>query len=176
MNHLPCHLLVLPYLLATFVTLGCAQQPVAKPLPAAITVASTDTLAQQSKRIVELMATGDYAGAIAAIEASPASEAEKKSATGRLILDGAVDPGAKTRPGFTVDEGLSRLESAAQLGSDPGISDLLGFFTVGLSNRGENVQLVPSAELANCWKAAQSQAAMVNDCIAMRKRLQLPKR
>ena len=136
---------------------------------------SDAALATQSTKIATLLASGDYAAAIAAINASAAPEADRLSASGRLILDGLIDPAAKNKLGFSVDDGLSRLERAAVLGNEPSVSDLVGFFTLGLNYRGEKVVFSPSPELASCWQAVGKSTKRANDCVALRKTLGAPK-
>jgi hypothetical protein len=140
------------------------------------TAAGADAaLEAQSTKIASLLAAGDYAAAISGIETSGASEIDKLSASGRLILDGLVDPAAKTKPNFSVDEGLSRLERAAILGHEPSVSDLVGFFTLGLSFRGEKRVFPPSPALAACWQAVQKSTKSAADCVTLRKTLGAPK-
>jgi hypothetical protein len=175
----------LAVLLSIVLLVACNQhsieiKPVANAKDAAattmiVTAPNPLALADESKNIATLLSSGDYVGAIAAIEKSAASEPEKLSATGRLMLDGAVDPNAKTRPNASIDDGLSRLERAAKLGHEPSVSDLVGVFTVGVNYRGERVLLPPVAELANCWQAVQKQSKTIGDCIALRKQLGIPK-
>jgi hypothetical protein len=178
------HLLSLRAMKITFGVLSCVVGACTKPateakLPAVVSpplVASSDTaIAAQSSNIASLLANGDYVGAIAAIEASSAPEVEKLSATGRLILDGLIDPAAKTKPSFSVDDGLSRLENAAKMGHEPSVSDLVGFFTVGLNYRGERVLFPPFPALASCWQAVQKSTKLASDCAVLRKSLGAPK-
>lgn len=166
-------------LLSSCIVVACTKPATeAKPSAAASPPASASAdamLAAQSTKIATLLAGGDYDGAIAAIDASNASAVDKLAASGRLILDGLIDPATKSKPTFSVDDGLTRLESAAKLGHEPSVADLVGFFTLGLSYCGEKVIFPPSPALATCWQAVQKSTEPASDCAALRKTLGAPK-
>ena len=139
--------------------------PAVQPTP---TVASADDIAAH-------LSAGDYAGAIAAIESSTTSDAEKLATTGRLTLDGLVDPQAKTKPTQSLAEGISRIERAAITGSGTAIADLVGVFSVGVNFRGQNAILPPVKELAACWQAVQESGKGADECVSLRAKLGVAK-
>jgi hypothetical protein len=125
--------------------------------------------------VASLLAQGDYGAVLEVIDKAKISEAEKLGTSGRIILDGLIDPNAKTRPKFSVEEGLSRMEKAVTLGRDTSISDLAALFTNGLGYRDEKKLFAAVPELASCWNEVKSKAKSADVCIALRKSLGVPK-
>jgi hypothetical protein len=136
---------------------------------------ATSAMTNGAKDIPNLLAQGDYNAVLDEIDKAKITDAEKLGTSGRIILDGLVDPKAKTRPKFTIDEGLSRMEKAALLGRETSVNDLAAVFTTGVGFRDEKKLLLPAPELADCWNGVKSKAKTSDTCIALRKSLGVPK-
>ena len=167
------HLKNLTPLIAVFVLTACSS--FVAPAQLSALAAPPPQSTPSNSDIMALLAMGDYAGAIAAIEASSAREDEKLATTGRLALDGLVDPQAKTRPQLSIEEGIDRLERAALVANKVAVADLAATFNVGVNFRGKNVLLAARPELANCWNRVQAEEKKAADCVALRKTLGTPK-
>jgi hypothetical protein len=137
-------------------------------------VAQETTGAAAAAEFGTLLQKGDYAGAIAFVNAAKLSAAEKDGVTGNLILDGLVDPRATTKPPFPLAEGFTRLERAAAAGRKQSIADLRAKFTTGLNFEGKNSIMPPNASLAGCWNEVASGSSKASACIEMRKKLRVP--
>jgi hypothetical protein len=121
-----------------------------------------------------LVRKGDYAGAIAFVEASTLPASEKDGVIGSLILDGLVDPSSTTRPSYPLAEGFTRMERAASAGRVQSIADLRGKFTTGINYEGKNSLLPPNSSLAECWTGVEAGRDKPSTCINMRQRLHIP--
>ena len=131
-------------------------------------------LADAASEFNALLGKGDYAGAIAFVEKSALTAAEKDGVTGTLILDGLVDPSASTRPAHPLAEGFTRMERAAAAGREQSVADLRAKFTTGINYEGKNILLPPHRALAECWANVEAGNEKATACISMRQRLRVP--
>ena len=104
-----------------------------------------------------------------------ARDGEKLATTARLTLDRPVDPQEKTRPPFSIDDGIVRVEGAALTGNTVAVADLAATFNVGGNFRGTNVLMPAAPELASGWNAVQAAAKKADDGVSLRKKLGVPK-
>lgn len=122
-----------------------------------------------------LLQKGDYAGAIAFVNAAadiPANE--KDGVIGTLILDGLVDPKATTKPPYKLGDGFDRLERAVVAGRTQSVADLRAKFSTGINYEGKNSLMPANEDLAKCWSEVESGSRKPPACIEMRKSLHVP--
>jgi hypothetical protein len=131
-------------------------------------------LALQEGDVSAYLSTGDYVRAIEAVLRSRVSKVEKDGVTGVLILDGLVDPDAKTKPPYTLADGFARMERAALRGRRQSVADLRAKFEVGINYQGKNSLMAPVEALASCWRQVEGGSQKAAGCVALRRQLRVP--
>ena len=137
-------------------------------LAACATSNANDTLPLE-QRIIAAIKIGRYADAIALVEGSDYSRAEKDFSIGELVLQGWSDDKAQQPPVETVEMGIELLEKSAIAGHQQAISGLAGLFYTGLRNDASGqIWVAANKALQDCWEAAKGVPNKASACIAMR--------
>jgi hypothetical protein len=139
-------------------------------LAACATSNANDTLPLE-QRIIGAIKIGRYADAIALVEYSDYSSAEKDFSIGELVLQGWSDDKAQQPPVETVEMGIGLLERSAIAGHRQAISGLAGLFYTGLRNDASGQMWVAANKvLQDCWEAAKDSPRQAKSCIALRRK------